>query len=223
MATKYRRPTDKTRILLVDDHPLMCRGMRMLIDDETDMEVCGEAADTMEAMRLVKATRPDVVIVDLTLTSGHGLELLQDIQAHDDRIRTLVSSMHDENLFAERCLRAGARGYLSKREAPENFIKAIRHILRDEIYLSPRMSKRLLQRLTRGEASLGSPISALTDREREVFEMIGHGLATKQIAKKLSLSIKTVELHCEKIKSRLKLNNSSELTRQATQWVLENA
>ena len=213
----------KYRILVVDDHPIVRRGLRELVADEADLEICGEAEDVTQALQQIGAARPDVVIVDLTLKSGHGLELIQKIKARYDHIKMLVSSMHDESLFAERALRAGAAGYISKQESPEKIIDAMRCVLRGEIYLSSRMSNRLLHRLSAGEPLEKNPIENLSDRELEVFEMIGRGLGTRQISRELELSHKTVETYREKIKSKLNLKNSAELTRHATQWVLENA
>lgn len=215
------KPT-KYRILIVDDHPIVRRGLRELVADEPDLEVCGEAEDVSQAIEQLETARPDVVVVDLTLKSGHGLELIQEIRARNDRIKMLVSSMHDETLFAERALRAGAAGYVSKQESPDKIIDAVRQVLRGEIYLSTRMASRLLHRVATGEPLEKHPIQSLSDRELEVFEMVGQGLTTKQIARKLDLSHKTIETHREKIKAKLNLRNSAELSRHATQWVLEN-
>ena len=222
MSSRRSIGPKKYKILVVDDHPIVRRGLRELVADEPDLEVCGEAEDVAQALEQVEATRPDVVIVDLTLKGGHGLELIQDIKSRNERIKMLVSSMHDESLFAERALRAGASGYISKQESPEKIIDAMRQILRGEIYLSSRMATRLLHRISTGEPLNKTPIESLSDRELEVFEMIGQGLSTKQIARKLDLSHKTIETHREKIKSKLNLKNSTELSRHATQWTLEN-
>jgi len=214
--------TDKFTILIVDDHPIVCRGLRELVADEPDLEVCGEAEDVSGALQQVKSLRPDVVVIDLSLKGGHGLELIQEIKASNERSKMLVSSMHDESLYAERVLRAGAMGYISKQESPDKIIGALRQVLRGEIYLSSRMSNRLLHRLTSGQSFETTPIDNLSDRELQVFEMIGQGLATKEIAQKLDLSRKTIEAHREKIKSKLNLKTGTELSRHATQWVLEN-
>lgn len=213
----------KYRIMVVDDHPIVRRGLRELVAEEPDLEVCAEAADVTEAMEQLEATRPDVVVVDLSLRSGHGLDLIRKIKAHNERIKILVSTMHDESLYAERTLRAGAAGYVNKQEAPDKMVDALRQVLRGEIYLSSQVASRLLLRLHGNQLPDGDPIERLSDRELEVFEMIGQGLATKQIAKKLSLSQKTIEAHREKIKAKLNLHNGTELTRYATQWVLENS
>jgi DNA-binding NarL/FixJ family response regulator len=212
----------KYRVLIVDDHPIVRRGLADLIATRPELEVCGEADAIPEALRLVEATRPDVVVVDLTLKGGHGLELIEEIRARNDRVKMLVSSMHDESLFAERALRAGAAGYIGKQEPPERFLDALHKVLRGEISLSPRMANRLLHRVASGEGLEKNPIEGLSDREIQVFEMIGQGQTTKQIAQSLQLSHKTIEAHREKIKAKLNLKNSSELSRHATQWVLEN-
>lgn len=212
----------KFRVLIVDDHPIVRRGLTEMINQEPDLEVCGEAADTTEALEHVKARSPDVVVVDLSLKSGHGIDLIEQVKAFDERIRMIVSSMHDEALFAERALRAGALGYLSKQEPAGKLIDAIRVVARGEIYLSATMSNRLLYAVVGGDRLDRNPIATLSNRELEVFEMIGQGLATKQIAGKLHLSPKTIETHREKIKSKLNLSNSNELNRRAVQWVLEN-
>jgi DNA-binding NarL/FixJ family response regulator len=219
--TSAKKP--KFKILIVDDHPIVRRGLRELVADEPDLEVCGEAEDVTEALQQAKALSPDAVVIDLSLKGGHGLELIQEIKAHDGRIKMLVSTVHDESLFAERVLRAGAMGYISKQESPDKIIDALRQVLRGEIYLSPRMANRLLRRLANGQSLETTPVDSLSDRELQVFEMIGQGLATKQIARKLDLSHKTIEAHREKIKSKLNLKTGAELSRHATQWVLENA
>ncbi len=211
----------KYRVLLVDDHPLVRRGVAEVIARENDLEVCGEAADVAEAMRELDQTHPDVVLVDLSLRTGHGIELIEKIKAHDPHIKTLVSSMHDETLFAERVLHAGAMGYITKQESPEALLDAIRQVLRGEVYLSPRMTSRLLRRVASGGPPRQDPIQGLSNRELEVYEMIGQGLTIQQIATRLHLSPKTVETHREKIKQKLNLKSSTELNRRAVQWVLE--
>ena len=212
---------DKRKVLLVDDHPLVRRGLADVIAREADLVVCGEASDVIEAMQVVERTNPDLVVVDLSLKSGHGIDLIEQIKARDDRVKVLVSSMHDETLFAERVLRAGAMGYVTKQESPDTLLAAIRQVLRNEVYLSPRMTSRLLHRAVSPRAGSADPLERLSNREIEVFEMIGQGLTTQQIAGRLKLSPKTVETHREKIKQKLNLKNSSELGRRAVQWVLE--
>ncbi|MGA2797206.1 MAG: response regulator transcription factor [Thermoguttaceae bacterium] len=212
----------KYKVLVVDDHPIVRRGLAELIAMEPDMEVCGEAADMAEAIKRIEANCPDVAILDISLKSGHGLELIEHIKANHPGVKMLVSSMHDELLFAERSLRAGALGYIPKQEATETLLDAIRQVLRGEIYLTARMSNRMMHNLA-GKPAETDPISTLSNREVEVFEMIGQGLTTQQIAGKLKLSAKTIETHREKIKGKLDLKNSAELNRRAVQWVLENS
>lgn len=211
-----------TRILIVDDHPIFRRGLSELIAEEPDLEVCCEAASTAEALRHVETACPDVVIVDLSLKHGHGIELIEQIKARNERIKMVVCSVHDESLFAERALRAGAMAYVNKQEATETLIDAIRQVLDGEIYVSAPLAKRLLHTFVGGKPSGQDPIATLTSREIEVFQMIGEGLTTKQIARRLHLSPKTIDAHREKIKTKLKLANSVQLSRCAFQWVHEN-
>lgn len=210
------------RVMIVDDHPVVRRGLAELIADEADLEVCGEAGDAVEALRLLETARPDVVVVDISLQAGNGIELVEQIKLRDERVKTLVSSMHDETLFAERALRAGAMGYINKQEPTERVLDAIREVLNGQVFLSTRMANRLLQSVVGGETLDQDPIGSLSNRELEVFELIGQGLTTKKIAGRLHLSPKTIETHREKIKTKLNLTNSTELARRAVQWVLEN-
>lgn len=211
------------RVLLVDDHPVMRRGLKQVINAEEDLEVCGEAGDLIEAVQQVASLTPDLVVIDISLgDGGNGIELIKEIKAQFPEMGMLVASMHDESLFAERVLRAGARGYISKDEPAEALIKALRNVLAGQIALSPGMTERLLfQMATNGKEPSRSPIEKLSDRELEVFEMIGHGLSTKQIAAKLELSPKTIETYREHIKTKLNLDHGSELSRHAVQWVLQ--
>ena len=209
------------RVLIVDDHPVVRRGLRALIADEPGLEVCGEAGDVSEALEQLDATHPDLAVVDLSLTNSHGMELLEKIKTRKKSVKTLVSSMHDELLFAERVLRCGASGYINKQESSENIIKAIREVLRGELYVSDSVTDLLLRRLNTGQSLYDDPIKSLTNRELEVFELIGQGLSMKQIAKRLDLSQKTVEAHRERIKGKLNLRNSLEVARHAMQWTLE--
>jgi DNA-binding NarL/FixJ family response regulator len=221
LENTMRNRSGKFRVLLVDDHPLVRRGVADVIAHEGDLEICGEAADVAEAMREVERTQPDLVLVDLALKSGHGLELIEKLKARNPKVKTLVSSMHDETLFAERVLQAGAMGYITKQEPPEMLVRAVRQVLRGEVYLSPRMTSRLLHRVAGGSPLREDPIQGLSNREIEVYEMIGQGLTVQQIAVRLHLSPKTVETHREKIKQKLSLKSSAELGRRAIQWVLE--
>ncbi|MBA3316370.1 MAG: response regulator transcription factor [Planctomycetota bacterium] len=213
----------KKRVMIVDDHPVVRQGLALLIDQQPDLEVCAEADSVADAFARFTETSPDLVIIDLSLKDGSGIELIKEIKARNEHARMLVSSMHDESLFAERVLRAGAKGYISKQEATGNIVEAARHVLEGRVYLSPRMSDQMLHRLVAsGDDPDRSPIDSLSDRELEVFEMIGQGLTTRQIAGKLDLSPKTVETYRENIKAKLNLPNGTALTRHAVQWLLEN-
>ncbi len=210
------------RILIVDDHPLVREGLIALISAQADFEVCGEAAGLTEARQMIGATRPHVVVLDLTLPDGNGIELVKELKASPDAVKVLVLSMHDESLFAERALRAGAMGYLGKHEVSRTIIQAVRTVLAGKLYLSPRMTEQMVQRAFGSSGdSRRSPLDLLSDREIQVFELIGQGLTVRQIATRLELSPKTVETHREHIKEKLTLKNTAELTRHAVQWVLE--
>jgi DNA-binding NarL/FixJ family response regulator len=211
-----------TRVLIVDDHPLVREGLIGLLSAEADFEVCGEAANLSEARQLVKETRPHVVIVDLNLPDGSGIELIKELREGPRDIKVLVLSMHDESLFAERSLRAGAVGYVSKHEAPRTIIQAVHTILAGKLCVSQRLTEQMMSRAFLGKSDIRhSPLERLSDREIEVFELIGEGLTIRQIAARLELSPKTVETHREHIKDKLELKNTTELTKHAVQWVLE--
>ncbi|MDA1049200.1 MAG: response regulator transcription factor [Planctomycetota bacterium] len=224
-ATILKMRTTPIRILIVDDHALVRLGLAQLISDEPDMEVCGDASDADEALAKVKELQPHLVILDISLQRGNGIELTKCLKARHPNVKVLISSMHDESLFAERALRAGALGYINKQEATDKVIGAIRQVLDGQIYLSSEMTNHLLHRLGnhRDELLERPSLESLSDREWEVFELIGRGLATRQIAKQLHLSIKTIETHREHIKEKLALTSGAELTRHAIQWVLEDS
>jgi len=211
------------RILIVDDHPLLRQGLIGLILSQPDFEVCGEANGVLEARQMAAARRPDVVIVDLSLKDGNGIELIKEFREKYFDVRLLVVSMHDESLFAERALRAGAAGYVSKHEAIRTIVLAVRTVLEGKLYLSQNMTDRMLH-MAFGSHTNGttSSVERLTNREIEIFEMIGQGMTSRQIARQLELSPKTVETHREHIKEKLELKNATELTKHAVQWVLEN-
>lgn len=211
----------KTRVLIVDDHPVMRMGLTELIEHEPDLEVCGTAADVAEAMQLIDAHHPDVAIVDISLRGGNGIELIEQAKARHAEVKVLVSSMYDEALFAERVLRAGAMGFINKQEPPEEMLSALRQVISGQVYLSARMANRLLNCVVGGRTPQRDPIEGLSNRELEVFELVGQGMTTKQIARRLVLSPKTIETHREKIKKKLGLKNSAELSCRAVQWVLE--
>ncbi len=213
-----------TRILIVDDHPPeSAKGLIGLISAQPDFHVCGEASGIAEARQVVAATKPDVAIIDLTLSDGSGIDLIKELKASGKGLKLLVLSMHDESLFAERALRAGAVGYVSKHEASRTIVQAVRTILAGKLYLSPNMTELVVQRAFISGMDLSRPpVDRLTDREREVFELIGQGLSSRQIAVKLEVSPKTIETHREHIKEKLELTTSTELTHYAVHWVLEN-
>jgi DNA-binding NarL/FixJ family response regulator len=211
-----------TRILIVDDHPLVRQGLIGLISTQPDFEVCGEASGIAEARELVDAIKPEVVIVDLTLKDGNGIELIKALKERHSEIKLLVISMHDESLFAERALRAGAAGYVSKHEAIRTVVHAVRTVLAGRLYLSPSLTERMVHLAVGARVDgASSPLDRLTNREIEVFEMIGRGLTSREIAQQLNLSPKTVETHREHVKEKLELKNAAELTKHAVQWVLE--
>lgn len=209
-----------TRILIVDDHPLMRKGISQLISNEKDMVVCGEAEDAHKALTAIGATKCDVVILDISLGATSGIELLKNIKVRYPKLLVLVLSMHDETVYAQRALRAGAAGYIMKQEGAERIMVALRKILGGEVYLSERLGNKMLNTLVGGRTSLnGSPIEELSDRELEVFGLIGQGHGTRPIAEKLHLSVKTIESHRAHIKEKLDLKNATELVHHAIQWV----
>jgi DNA-binding NarL/FixJ family response regulator len=213
----------KVRILIVDDHPLVREGLTGLLCAQPGFEVCGEASGVAEARHLVELCHPDVAIIDLTLMDGNGIELIKELKERFKELKLLVLSMHEESLFAERALRAGAVGYVHKHEASRTIVQAVLTVLEGQLYLSQRLTQRMLQQAVRPGGDAGrSPIERLTDREMEVFELIGEGLTSRQIAARLELSPKTVETHREHIKEKLDLKNGTELTKHAVQWVLES-
>ena len=208
------------RILLVDDHPIMRHGLAQLIRAEAGLEVCGEAGCAKEAMQVVEMLKPDLVIVDLTLPDKNGLELLKDIHAQHPHLTCIVLSMHDETLYAERALRAGARGYVMKEAAAEHLVGAIRRVLGGGLYVSDAVASRMLQGVVGTRAKMDGPlIERLTDRELEILEMIGNGVATKNIADRLAISTRTVEAHRAHIKEKLGISDGPALVRYAVQWV----
>jgi DNA-binding NarL/FixJ family response regulator len=213
--------TNKTkyRILLVDDHPIVRQGLAEMINQEKDLHVCGTAEDLHAALDKLEELKPDLVVTDISLKNSNGLELLKNIKVRHPKMLVLMLSMHDESLYAVRALRAGAAGYIMKQEATEKVLTAIRQVLVGEIYLSDKMEKKMMQQLVGGKsARTGSPIEDLSDRELEVFGMIGQGHGTRQIAEQLHLSIKTVESHRAHIKEKLHLKNATELVQHAIQW-----
>jgi len=212
--------SDRKRILLVDDHPFMRAGLGALIDRQSDLVVCGEAGNPSEAFEQLPRTKPDLVLSDLTMPGRSGLEFIKDLLASAPGLAVLIISMHDEAVYAERALRAGARGYIMKEAGGENLLTAIRQVLRGDVYVSAKMSARILQNLSGGRPrGSSSPIEKLTDREFEVFQLIGQGKSTRDIAEQLHLSPKTVDVHRSNIKVKLELRDATSLIRHAVRWV----
>lgn len=210
----------RKRILLVDDHPFMRVGLATLIDRQPDLTVCGEAGNPVEAFHTLEKTKPDLILTDLTMPGRSGLEFIKDLRAAEPELAILVVSMHDEAVHAERALRAGARGYIMKEAGGENLLAAIRQVLRGEVYVSPKMSARILEGLSGGRPrGSSSPIEKLTDREFEIFQLIGQGKSTRDIAAQLSLSPKTIDVHRANIKEKLALTDVTALIRHAVRWV----
>jgi DNA-binding NarL/FixJ family response regulator len=209
----------KKRILVVDDHPIIREGLALLINRQPDLVVCGEAEEAMGALHVLASARPDVLIVDISLNGPDGLDLLKSIRTTHPGLPVLILSMHDESIYAERSLRAGANGYIMKQEATERVLVALRRILNGEVYVSDRVANKMLKHYITGSGSLrNSTIADLSDRELEVFRLIGEGHGTRQIAEELHLSIKTVESYQAHIKEKLSLRSARELMQHAIQW-----
>jgi DNA-binding NarL/FixJ family response regulator len=224
-ATANNTGKGKTaKVLIVDDHPAVREGLALLLSRQPDLKVCGEAADVPEALKLVSQSRPDIVIVDISLKNGNGIDLIKRIKARDVSIRMLVWSMYSESLCAERALRAGALGYINKEQATDDIINAIRDVLNDKVFVSKTVSDRVLHR-TIGRAAGGdlqsSPIECLSDRELEVFKLIGQGMNTEQVAEKMRISPKTVQTYRGRIKQKLRIGRSPQLVQRAVEWVLQ--
>ncbi|HTS25381.1 MAG TPA: response regulator transcription factor [Bryobacteraceae bacterium] len=218
MTPTHHSPAKKACVLLVDDHPIVRQGLTQLINQEPDLVVCGYAEDGNGALSEIAAHRPDIVILDISLKGPDGLVVLKDIRAIDASLPVLVLSMHDESIYAERALRAGANGYIMKQVATERVLEAIRRIRAGEVYVSDQISRRLLRQIVSGPSQKGSPIESLTDRELEVFRLIGKGLGTREIAEDMQISVKTVETYQAHIKEKLSLKNARELVQHAIQW-----
>jgi DNA-binding NarL/FixJ family response regulator len=209
----------KKKILVVDDHPIVRQGLALLINREPDLVVCGEAEEAMGAMQVLASARPDVLIVDISLNGPDGLDLLKNIRITHPALPVLILSMHEESIYAERALRAGANGYIMKQEATDKVLVAVRRILSGEIYVSDHIADKMLKRYITGSGTLrNSSIADLSDRELEVFRLIGVGHGTRQIAEELHLSIKTVESYQAHIKEKLSLRSARELMQHAIQW-----
>ncbi len=211
----------KERVVVVDDHPLFRERLSELINHELDMEVCGEAENAQQAIDLIRNTSPNLAIVDITLKGSSGLELIKSIKALPIGVPVLVLSMHDESLYAERALRSGATGYITKHESADNVLLAIRRVLAGEVYLSGTMTSVFLKSLTGGLKSVPRPLDRLTDRELEVLELIGRGHTTRQIAETLQLGVATVDTYRARIKEKMNFQNATELQHFAIRWVRE--
>jgi len=221
-ATPAAVPENKKKfnIILVEDHPIVRQGLAQLINHQPGLAVIGEAETAAKALELVRAQKPDLVILDVSLPKTNGLELIKQIKSEKPHLPMLVISMHDESLYAERALRAGARGYVMKREPSEKMLLAINRVLKGEIYVSDRMKQKMLQHLVTNQVpdENSSPLDHLSDRELEVFQLLGNGFATRQIAEQLNLSIKTIESYRAHIKEKMNLQTASELVQTAIQW-----
>ena len=220
--TANDQPTARSprkKIFVVDDHPIVRQGLAKLLSDEADLVVCGEAENAREGLQAIVKLKPDLAIVDISLSGKTGLELIKDIRVQYPQLPVLVMSMHDEQIYAERALRAGARGYIMKQEGGKILVQAIRQVLSGQVYVSQKIAATVLDRLSSGRAKLArSPVENLSEREFEVFQLIGQGMGTRQIAEQLHVSVKTVEVHRLHIKEKLHLKDGPALMRYAMSW-----
>jgi DNA-binding NarL/FixJ family response regulator len=211
--------TQKTKILLVDDHPMVREWLAALINQQADLQVCGEADSAPKALQMIGLVHPNVAIVDISMEGGSGIELIKNIKASHPEVMMIVLSMHDEALYAERALRAGARGYVMKREATKRVLQAIRSVLGGKLYLSDNMAMLMAEKFVDGRPkTAGSVVERLSDRELEVFQLLGRGYSTRRIAEELHVSVKTIQAFCARIKEKLGLPSATELLRAATRW-----
>jgi|SRR5579884_110513 len=221
---RQNKKQKRSRVLIVDDHPAVREALALRIGVQRDLEVCGEAADMAEALLLVHDIQPDVAVVDISLKTGNGLDLIKRIHDRTTTVRILVWSTHSDALYAERCLRAGALGYVNKDQATDKIVEAIRRVLDDKVYVSDEMAEIMLHRAVgdRRKEVGRSPLDALSDRELEVFRLLGEGMKTALIAERLHLSVNTVQTYRERIRQKLDLSDGTELVHHAVQWVLEH-
>jgi DNA-binding NarL/FixJ family response regulator len=216
--------TTQSRVIIVDDHPIVRQGLAQMIDREPDLTVCGQAEEARSALLAIATLNPDIVVIDISLNGPSGIEILKTIRQTDPKLRVLILSMHDEMVYAERALRAGANGYIMKQEATETVLEALRRILGGEVYVSNRVANRMLRQLVGGAPKAKhSAVDDLTDRELEVFRLIGEGHGTRQISDELHLSVKTVETYQSHIKEKMGLKNARELVQYAIQWVISES
>lgn len=212
-------PDRHSNIFLIDDHPLVRLWLAQLIEEQSDLVVCGEADNVRDALSRIAATRPDLVIVDISLPGGSGIELIKILKSQYPHLLMIVLSMHDESVYAERAVRAGARGFVMKRETANQIIEAIYKVLRGKLAVSNAVAKAFADKFGDGRAlAVGPTVGLLSDRELEVFELLGSGLDTRAIGERLGISIKTVQAHCARIKEKLELSNATELLREALRW-----
>ncbi|WP_058555188.1 response regulator transcription factor [Thiohalocapsa sp. ML1] len=211
------------RILIVDDHPLVRAGLRSLFAEVPELSICAEVGNVRDAIDVARKLEPDLALIDISLDDGSGIELIKRLKVHMPQLKMLVCSMHDESLFAERAINAGARGYVNKHQVTEQILDAIQQVLAGRIYLSEKMVERVINGFAKKKDAGTSSIEDLSDRELEVFGLIGQGMSTSKIAERLHLSVKTVETHREKIKRKLQLATGGELVRHAVQWHIEQA
>ena len=219
MQPKRTVGNSKVRVFLVDDHPIVRRGFQLLLGIERGLMVCGEADSGPAALQKILALKPDAAIVDLTLKSGSGLELIKQVRTQLPKLKLLVFTMRDEGIYAERALRAGADGYITKEEGTEKAIQAIRQLMQGKRYLSEKVAEKMMDNLVGNTAGAEGTVESLSDRELEVLELLGNGLGSREIAEKLHLSIKTVESHREHMKTKLGLARATELVSYAFNWV----
>jgi DNA-binding NarL/FixJ family response regulator len=218
MKATRSEPPGRKRIFILDDHPITRYGLVQLLDHQPDFVVCGEAENVLQGLAAIKSARPDLILADLTMPGKSGLDFIKEVQALDPRLPVLVVSMHDESIYAERVLRAGGRGYIMKNEGGEKLLEAIRHVLQGQVYVSKRMSAAILDALTGHPGIGGTGPSVLSDREFEVFQCLGEGLSTREISRRLNLSVKTIGTHRQHIKEKLKLRTGPELIKEAVRW-----
>lgn len=214
-----KRKKRKSRIFIVDDHPIMRDGIAQLVNQQPDLEICGEASSAPEALEALEDLKPDLMVVDISLAGMDGIELIKIVKKRRSGLPMLVLSMHAEGLYAERAIRAGAKGYVMKHISPETLVEAMRRVLSGKMFLSPEMTERLLEKATRdGLAGDESPLACLSDREVKIFKLIGQGLKPQRISEELHLSVKTVETYSSRIKAKLGLKDASELLQLAIAW-----
>jgi DNA-binding NarL/FixJ family response regulator len=213
----------KTQIYLVDDHPLVRESLANLINQQPDMAICGEAESAARAMREIAALQPDLAIVDISLKDSSGLELIKAAKTRQPQLSIIVLSMHDEQLYAERCIRAGAAGYVMKRESSRQIVAAVREVLAGRMSVSGQIAAVFARKFVGGRRAGESPINALSDRELEVFGLLGKGMATRQVAEHMNVSIKTVQAYCGRIKHKLQISSATELLREAIHWHDQNS